>query len=153
MSESELQNAILLEYGRDPDVTLWRQNVGSSRTEVATRAHLERLLGWLSDPRPAYVDNARMLVASLLAEKPRFTSFGLCKGSSDIIGIVTSEFRSMVGNAPRGIFLALEVKKIGGKLSKEQKLFLDLVNRRGGVGRMVQSVEDAGRAIEEAKRR
>jgi len=144
MTESEIQNAILLKFGRESDLTLWRQNTGTARTEVATRAHLERLLSMLNLND---WDNARSLLRALLAEKPRFTAFGLCRGSSDIIGIVQS-----MASAP-GVFLALEVKAANGKLSNEQRQFLALVNRRGGVGREVRSVEDAGRAIDEARQR
>lgn len=59
-------------------------------------------------------------------------------GSSDILGIL-----------PNGQFLAVECKRgKGGKLSEEQILFLDNINRNGGVGICVNSVE----ALEEKLR-
>ncbi len=138
--ETLLQNQILREYGRLPDVTLWRQNVGTARTEAATRAHLERLLSMLTVND---WDNARGLLRSLLAEKPRFTRYGLAVGSSDIVGIVDS--------GTRGIFLTLEVKTARGVVSKEQEQWMAIVNRRHGVARVVRSVAEAGAAIEEAR--
>lgn len=48
-------------------------------------------------------------------------SFGLCKGSSDIIGI-----------CPDGGFLAVEVKTATGRASPAQHAFIAAVQRRGG---------------------
>lgn len=67
--------------------------------------------------------------------------YGLCRGSADLIGLVS----------PSGRFLALEVKSPRGRVSAEQKLFLDLVTRMGGVGRVVRSVDEALAAVEEAR--
>jgi hypothetical protein len=82
-------------------------------------------------------------------------SFGLCRGSSDIIGI-----------APVGKFLAVEVKTIAGmkahiqalaraarrqngpltraeRRAFEQHLFIDVVKRRGGIAGFVTSADEA----------
>jgi hypothetical protein len=47
--------------------------------------------------------------------------FGLAVGSADIIGIY------------KGKFLSIEVKRPGKKLRKEQQLWLDMVNKHGGI--------------------
>ncbi|SEP83694.1 VRR-NUC domain-containing protein [Treponema bryantii] len=61
----------------------------------------------------------------------RFIRFGL-KGSSDILGIL-----------PNGQFLAVECKREkGGKLSEEQKEFLDKINKNNGFAICVNSVYD-----------
>lgn len=157
-SEAEIQNAILLELGREPDVTLWRNNVGQSKAPICEREHLERMLSMLAT-FPKGVEACVSLIRSLLAERQRFTRFGLCVGSSDIIGIVGLERIEPIDTMharrlpPRGIFLALEVKTQTGRIRPEQQQFLDLVNRRGGVGRVVRSVDDARAAINEARRR
>lgn len=70
----------------------------------------------------------------------RWQRYGLQVGASDLIGILK----------PSGRFIALEVKTTRGVVAKEQVMFLDLVNSMGGVGRIVRSVEDAIRAVEEA---
>jgi penicillin-binding protein-related factor A (putative recombinase) len=51
------------------------------------------------------------------------------KGIADIIGIY------------KGRFLAIEVKSSRGKVSPEQKKFIDDVNREGGVGLIVYDVD------------
>lgn len=52
-------------------------------------------------------------------------------GLSDIMGVM-----------PDGRFLALEVKRIGGKVSPAQQIFLDNVRRNGGVALVAHSVEE-----------
>ena len=145
MIESEIQNAIFLEFGREDRVVLWRNNSGKAKSDGMTKAHMLRLIGWLTAATTGVwaqpVSSALSLLKSIYAEPPRYTRYGLAKGSSDIIGIV----------AP-GIFLALEVKRPRGPgPNAEQQMFLDLVNRRGGVGRVVRSVDDARAAIAEAR--
>lgn len=67
-------------------------------------------------------------------------TFGLCVGSSDLIGIV----------APTGRLLALEVKSATGQPTQQQLRFVEMVNQMGGVGRIVRSVDDALAAADEA---
>lgn len=67
--------------------------------------------------------------------------FGLCRGSSDLIGI-----------GPGGILFALEVKTPTGRVSPEQQMFIDLVNRRGGFAAVVRSVDEARQALTAARR-
>jgi hypothetical protein len=52
-------------------------------------------------------------------------------GIADIIGVL-----------PGGRFLAIEVKRPGGELSPTQKLFLENVNRSGGLAFMASSLEE-----------
>lgn len=66
--------------------------------------------------------------------------YGLAVGSSDLIGLVR----------PSGRFVALEVKSPRGQVSREQAMFLALVESMGGVARVVRSVDEARAAIEEA---
>lgn len=169
-AEAELQNACLLRYGREPGVTLWRQNTGVCKSEVCTRAHLERLLGDLSGAVQksgtgaglTYLEQAAKLVRGLLEERPRFTPFGLCKGSSDVVGIVersctvvmhgfSDPFTKPIKN---GIFIAAEFKAPEPariKITDEQAAFLRVVNERGGVGRVIRSEDDMGQLIEDAR--
>ena len=58
--------------------------------------------------------------------------FGLCKGSADIIGI-----------APGGRFLAVEVKTKTGRVSPDQTRFIEHVKAKGGVAGVARSVQDA----------
>lgn len=65
--------------------------------------------------------------------------FGLCKGSADVLGI-----------APGGKFLAVEVKTPKGRTTQEQENFLLAVNRAGGIGFVARSAEDALQKLESA---
>jgi hypothetical protein len=57
--------------------------------------------------------------------------YGLCNGSSDLVGL-----------APDGRFLAVEVKTAKGRVSKAQQSFIDMVNDMGGIGMVARSVEE-----------
>jgi hypothetical protein len=59
--------------------------------------------------------------------------YGLCVGSADLIGLY----------CPTGQFLAIEIKKPGGKQTEEQRLFGALVRRSGGLYAVVHSVDEA----------
>lgn len=67
----------------------------------------------------------------------RLVRYGLCKGSSDIIGI-----------CPDGRFLAVEVKKTTGRVTEDQVRFIDAVRAKGGRAGVARSVEDALRILE-----
>ena len=62
----------------------------------------------------------------------RLIRYGLCKGSSDVIGL-----------CPDGRFLAVEVKTATGRVRPEQVAFIDAVRRAGGRAGIARSVQDA----------
>ena len=66
----------------------------------------------------------------------RMIRFGLAVGSADIIGI-----------APCGRFLAIEIKTSTGRPTKEQLRFIEAVNNAGGISGIARSVEDALKLI------
>ena len=66
----------------------------------------------------------------------RMMTFGLCVGSSDIIGI-----------APDGRFLAVEVKTAKGRPTTEQLRFIEAVKKAGGIAGISRSPEDALKLI------
>jgi hypothetical protein len=80
---------------------------------------------------------------ALVDQQGRFVRFGLCKGSSDLIGlrslVVTSE---LVGQRIAQ-FVALEVKTPHGVVSPEQRAFLRQVEQLGGVAAVCHSIEEA----------
>ncbi len=77
----------------------------------------------------------------------RKVPYGLCRGSSDIIGL-----RSIV-IAPEHVgsqiaqFVAIEVKTDSGRHSLEQKLFLKLVAARGGLAITARTEAEAVAAV------
>jgi hypothetical protein len=66
--------------------------------------------------------------------------YGLAPGSSDLIGIVD------------GRFCALEVKSVRGRVTEDQRTFLELVRKVGGFAAVVRSVEEAAQAIERCRK-
>lgn len=74
--------------------------------------------------------------------------YGLCRGASDIIGlrsvVITPEY---VGTT-LAQFVAVEVKTATGTLTREQKLFLALVDQRGGLAVCARSAEEARLALQ-----
>jgi len=73
----------------------------------------------------------------------RPVSFGLCKGSADLIGwkrVTVTE--NMVGSTV-AVFTSIEVKTSTGRLKPEQQQWLDAVQAAGGIAGVARSVEDA----------
>lgn len=100
------ETAVMLDVrvavGRETDAVLWRNNVGVAEYWSAAAGTIVRV------------------------------PYGLCVGSSDLIGI-----------GPGGRFLAIECKTATGRLTAEQERFLALVERKGGVARVARGREDA----------
>lgn len=81
---------------------------------------------------------------------------GLGKGTADIVGCLTVEVLLVVEpmTAPAfrfGRFIALEAKTGSGRLSAEQKLFIELVRRRGGFASIFSTVDEARACIDRAR--
>jgi hypothetical protein len=73
----------------------------------------------------------------------RPVTFGLEKGSADLIGWTTRTITAdMVGQAV-AVFTSLEVKAERGRVSPEQRQWLEAVQAAGGIAGVVRSVEDA----------
>ena len=68
----------------------------------------------------------------------RFMRFGR-KGSSDILGCL-----------PKGRFLAVECKALNGRLSPEQREFLEAIRKLGGLSVVVRSWQELDRELREA---
>ena len=72
----------------------------------------------------------------------RLVHFGLCKGSSDLIGwktvVITPE---MVGEKV-AVFCALEIKD-KGKATTMQRRFITVVQEAGGLAGVARSIEEA----------
>jgi hypothetical protein len=80
---------------------------------------------------------------TLRDQNGRPVTFGLCKGSADLIGwkrvTITPE---MVGTTV-AVFVSIEVKTPTGRLRPEQQQWLDAVQAAGGIAGVARSVEDA----------
>jgi hypothetical protein len=74
-------------------------------------------------------------VGRLQDRKGHWVQYGLCVGSSDIIGWHS------------GRFVALEVKSATGSLTKEQAAFIEAVRRDNGIAACVRSVDEVATAL------
>lgn len=72
----------------------------------------------------------------------RLVRYGLCQGSSDLIGYRTIEITPDMVGQRLAVFTAIEVKD-RGRATPQQLQFLDLVVAAGGLGGVARSVEDA----------
>ena len=70
----------------------------------------------------------------------RLVKYGLCPGSSDIIGIM-----------PDGRFLAIEVKRPGKNPTPAQANFIEIVRKYGGIAGVVRSVEELDHLLRSEK--
>lgn len=134
MTESDIQQSIRLALGRDRDVVLWRNSVGATTID-------EALVEKFIDACPVF-GYARAAILRFVAwiNGTRIRRFGLCPGSSDLIGI-----------GPGGRFLAIEVKTPRGRVAPDQARFIDLVRARGGIAGICRSVEDARTLVQAAR--
>ena len=64
-------------------------------------------------------------------------------GGSDLIGIKPTIITADMIGQTIGVFTAIEVKTQNGRVSKEQKHFLDAIRRVGGISGIARSVDDA----------
>lgn len=81
-------------------------------------------------------------VGGFYAKDGSFQRTGLCKGTSDLIGIM-----------PDGRFLAIEVKRPGGKPSPEQINFIDFIRLRGGVAFFIDDEKKLKSLLDEHNKR
>lgn len=78
-----------------------------------------------------------------------FRRFSGLRGVSDILGILPQTVDTVGhGQATFGNLLAVEIKRPGGKLSPDQEWFLSEINRRGGIGICVRSVDELEKSLE-----
>lgn len=85
---------------------------------------------------------------ALRDENGRLVRYGLCVGSSDLIGLRRVVIDEHHLGLKLGQFVALEVKAAKGRPTKEQVQFLDMVRRFGGIAGVVRSVEEARWLVE-----
>ena len=72
-------------------------------------------------------------------------NYGLCKGSSDLIGITPVTITEDMVGKTIGVFTAIEIKKsrTGYKASDIQKRFIDMVNNNGGIAGVAYDTKSA----------
>lgn len=119
MSETTIQRRIQLALS-DTTTRLWRNNVGA-----------------------AWQGRAEHVGTVVTLYGPRRVEYGLCPGSSDLIGLRSVEITpDMVGQRV-AIFCAVEVKTAKGRPTDEQPAFIKTVNLLGGRAGIARSEDEA----------
>ena len=129
MTESPLLKRILLAMSRLGSVG-WRNNVG---------------VGWMG--RPEHLPGGRVLISHARAVR-----FGLCVGSSDIIGCTPVQIRPEHVGQIVGVLTAIEVKTSRTRTTKQQVNFLKQVAARGGIAILARSENDVTEILGAAAR-
>jgi len=73
----------------------------------------------------------------------RPVSFGLAKGSADLIGWTSRTITPEMVGQQVAIFTSIEVKSSSGRVKPEQQQWLNAVQAAGGIAGVARSVEDA----------
>lgn len=79
----------------------------------------------------------------------RLVTFGLARGSADLIGWRTIEITPDMVGRRIAVFCSLEVKTATGRLTEQQRNWLDAVRRAGGIAGVVRSAADAQALLSE----
>lgn len=87
-------------------------------------------------------------VGTAATKDGRFIKFGLCPGSSDLIG--WTEYVVAPEDVGRriAVFTALEIKTATGRATCQQRAFIDAVNNAGGIAGVVRNAQQAIELLE-----
>lgn len=139
--ESALMRRIQLAASKLPGLRLFRNNVG-----VGWAGRVEKFDGVRTvtvGPQDVVIRNARPLHA------------GLVEGSGDLIGWNAIEVGPEMIGKNVAVFASAEVKTITGRMSPEQKNWLSVVNRNGGIAIVTRSEQETldgiARRVEDLK--
>ena len=127
MREQGIQNLIRI-FMSGIGVVNWRNNTGTGWVGKAKNIRTHCTVA--CEPGDVVIKNARPLRS------------GLCKGSSDIIGITPVFITQAHIGRTLGVFSAIEVKSKTGKPSADQLNFLRVVEKAGGFAGIARSNDD-----------
>jgi hypothetical protein len=121
MTEAEIQARIMLKLGSQPEARIFRNHVAE---------------GWTGEA-------VRQEDGLVLLRNARRGRFGLCPGSTDLIGWRTIVVTPDLIGQRIAAFLAVEVKSATGRPSDGQRLFVEAVRAAGGLAGVAKSPEQA----------
>lgn len=99
-------------------------------------AHADRGVLFRNNVGTAYQGQMGSISGDRVLLYPRFVEFGLCKGSSDLIGWTEITITPDMVGKRIAVFTAVEVKTKTGRVSDEQKNFIKNVNNAGGIAKI-----------------
>ena len=73
----------------------------------------------------------------------RPVTFGLCKGSADLIGWTVRTITAEMVGQKIAVFTSIEVKSTSGRVKPEQQQWLNAVAAAGGIAGIARSVGEA----------
>lgn len=82
-------------------------------------------------------------------EHGQWIETGLCNGASDLIGLLPVVITPEMVGQRFARFVAIEVKAAHGRLTEEQKRFLEFVRAAGGIAAICRSADEAAEVINE----
>ena len=133
MSEAVIQQQIRLALGSGP-ARLFRNNVGTGWAGGVTKIQRRGMVA--VEP------------GDVIVRQGRPVTFGLCKGSSDLIGLRTITIGPEHVGQTMAVFAAVEVKSATGRPTPDQRAFIDTVQSMGGLAGTARSVEDAAAILQ-----
>lgn len=86
-------------------------------------------------------------VGQVKTEDGRYIQFGLCEGSSDLIGYTPTVVTDAMVGKTVAVFTAIEVKTERGKLTIDQSNFIAVVKRDGGIAMCARSYDEAAQMV------
>jgi len=122
-AETTIQSAIREDLGLVPGLAVWRNQVGLARYCTRWRECREGIICPACGHRQERGDL-------------RLVPYGLAVGSADLIGV-----------APGGRFLSIEVKTLAGRLRREQRDWAECMRSLGVLHGVARSVDDARRIV------
>ena len=90
-------------------------------------------------------------VGALRDQRGQLVSYGLCRGSSDLIGLRQLTIGPEHLGQSLAVFVAIEVKSERGRLAAEQQQFLEVVRDFGGLAGVARSLPEAGALLQLGK--
>lgn len=80
-------------------------------------------------------------------ERGQMVTFGLCPGSSDLIGLRRVRVTPDMVGRDVAVFVAVEVKTPKGRPTRQQLSFIEHVNAYGGLAGIARSPQEANEII------
>ena len=125
MNEADIQARIQLAIGGLPGVRLFRNSVGGAWSGEVLEQSADRLL----------------------LSRPRYTRYGLCPGSADLVGWRTLRIGPQHVGQTIAQLLSVEVKTARGKARDDQRNWTARVTEAGGLAGVCRSPEEAHRLL------